>query len=384
MERTGSIVLLSGLPPDGRPSFLRQLECLAAIWRSQGRRIFVGGPVSFDQEADVSAPAGAFPVSMEPQWRLQGCSESAPTFEDLSRSTDARALIALGYPDQFPFLHGVPGCGPGVGLPCFLWSQFSRVPRGALPGSPTYVPLTARTAAFLEMAGCARIGPVVPHGVDTGLFAPVRTTERSPLDRSTGSDAALVIGTVANNSRRKRFDLIVHSFALFAARHPGSRLLIKTNRLVSLDGVDLPALIARRGLEDRVRIIVGEMSGPQMAELYRRMDLYLNLSEWEGFCIPVIEAMACGVPVVSQRMQGPGEILPYADTLAAGGRIREEEGTVLHEADPQAVCAVLTALAGDAVLRAHLSLEGRKAAVSVYDIRRVAALWTALLQETAE
>jgi glycosyltransferase involved in cell wall biosynthesis len=391
VERAGSIVLLSGLPLESRPSFLRQLECLAALWRSEARRkgriggrskgyrVVVGGPVFPAPEADTSTTAGTHSVLGEPRWRLQGCTGSYPRFEDLLTGTDARALIALGYPDQFPFLHGMPRNGPGGGLPCFLWSQFSRVPRGALPDLPTYVPLTGKSAAFLRRAGCSRIGPVIPHGVDTELFSPACAPGRSPLGRGAGSDRALVIGTVANNSRRKRFDLIVRSFALFAARYPGSRLLMKTNRLVSLDGVDLPALIAAQGLNDRVEVIVGEMSGRQMAELYNRMDLYLNLSEWEGFCIPVIEAMACGVPVVSQGTQGPGEILPYTDSLVTSGRVREEEGTVLYETDPEAVCVVLRALADDTGLRARLSRAGREVAVSAYDIRRIAAQWEALL-----
>jgi len=48
--------------------------------------------------------------------------------------------------------------------------------------------------------------------------------------------------------------------------------------------------------------------------------VYMNLSEWEGFGIPVIEAMSCGLPVLTHGLQGPGEIVPYTETLAAGGR----------------------------------------------------------------
>ena len=110
------------------------------------------------------------------------------------------------------------------------------------------------------------------------------------------------------------------------------------------------------------------------------MDVYLNLSEWEGFCIPVIEAMACAVPVVSLPIQGPGEILPYPDTLVPDSLVREEEGTVLFEADPRAVCTVLKALADRKVSRERLSREGREAAVTRYDIRRVAAQWEQVLQ----
>jgi glycosyltransferase involved in cell wall biosynthesis len=306
----------------------------------------------------------------ELHWQLQGLGGDPLVFEDLIARTAAKALIALGYPDQFSFLYGEPP-------PCFLWSQFSRAPKRSLPEVATYIPLTAKTGQYLREAGCSRIGPVIAHGVDTGIFSPLSDSERGRLE--SGHVRVFVIGTVANNSSRKRFDLIIRSFALFAREHPHSRLLIKSNRYRSLQGVDLPALIAREKLEDRVEIIAAELSETEMAELYNRMDLYLNLSEWEGFCIPVIEAMACGVPVVSLPIQGPGEILPYPDTLVPGSLIRMEEGTVLYEADPRAVCKVLLALAEGNELRRRLGQEGRAAAISCYDIGRIAAQWEAVL-----
>jgi glycosyltransferase involved in cell wall biosynthesis len=291
--------------------------------------------------------------------------------------TAAQAVIALGYPDQFPFLRGLL---QATAPPCYLWSQFSRAPKRALPEPPIYIPLTEKTASLLSAAGCYRIGPVIPHGVDTRLFAPPSGSRRVRLQRQDGRSDSFAIGTVANNSRRKRLDLILRSFALFSRERPRSRLLIKTNRPVSLDGVDLPALIARESIEDRVEIILGELTDLKMAQLYKRMDLYLNLSEWEGFCIPVIEAMACAVPVVSPPIQGPGEILPYPDALVPEGRIHEEEGTLLYEADPEAVAELLVALAEDGDLRKRLGRQGRQAVLSLYDIRRVAELWGEVLQ----
>jgi glycosyltransferase involved in cell wall biosynthesis len=373
----GAVLLLSGLPLDRKPSFFRQLCSLAAAWRLQGRDVLPGGPVRPDPGAGIGSTAWRGEEATEVRWLLEGSGGESLAFAELVSRADPAALIALGYPDQFPFLHGFLD---GTPLPCFLWSQFSRPPGRRLPELPTYIPLTAKTASHLRAAGCSTIGPIIPHGVDTRLFSPLPDPERSRLRGQHGETGALVVGTVANNSRRKRLDLILRSFALFSREHGRSRLLIKTNRPVSLDGVDLPGLIAREMVGDRVEIISTELGEPEMAELYNRMDLYLNLSEWEGFCIPVIEAMACAVPVVSLPTQGPGEILPYPDTLVPDSVVREEEGTVLFEADPRSVCTVLRALAAGARLRERLSREGREAALSRYDIRRVAAQWEQVLQ----
>ena len=397
MDDPGSLLLLSGLPLDGKPSFFRQLGSLAALWRRQGWSVFPGGPVFAASESETGTTPWSGKGAPEVLWHLEGISGDPLRFEDLVARASAKAVMALGYPDQFPFLRRLPQATP---LSCYLWSQFSRPPAGGLPEAPTYIPLTEKTASHLRAAGCSRIGPVIPHGVDTGLFVPLPRPERrrlwgrrssprngsprngSPRRSSPRRSSAdtFVVGTVANNSRRKRLDLIVRSFALFTRQRPLSRLLIKTNRPVSLDGVDLPALIAGERVEDRVEIITAELTDPEMAELYNRMDLYLNLSEWEGFCIPVIEAMACAVPVVGPPTQGPGEILPYPDFLVPDGLIREEEGTLLYEAHPPAVAALLAQLAEDKGLRERLSLEGREAVLSRYDLRRVAAQWEGVLQ----
>ena len=342
MRRAGPLLLLSGLPLRRKPSFLRQLTLLASVWNHRGRETFLYGPV-FPEGAVVR--------------------------------TAAEAVIALGYPDQFPFLYEKRV----IGIPLYLWSQFSRVPGQTLPDQPLYVPLTGKTDSYLRLAGCSRIGPIIPHGVDSRRFAPQPEPRRSRLKRNHGLKGCFVVGSVGNNSRRKRFDLVIRSFALVTQAKGNARLVIKTDRLVSLDGVDLPALIAREGISDRVEVIAGQRSDQELVELYNLMDLYLNLSEWEGFCIPVIEAMACGVPVVSLPIQGPGEILPYRDTLVPGSLVQEEGGSLLYEADPGEVCRVLLEIAEQGELRRQLIGRGRVEAESSYDIQRIVESWEAVL-----
>jgi len=369
----GAVLLLSGLPLDRKPSFYRQLDSLAAVWRQRRRSVFLGGPVCPDPESRMRQSAWGGEAAPALQWRLEGSAGKSLCFEALVAPIGPEAVIALGYPDQFPFLHGAP-------IPCYLWAQFSRPPRQVLPETPIYIPLTQKTASHLRAVGCCKIGPIIPHGVDTRRFSPLSGAERKRLRRPHGCADTFVVGTVGNNSRRKRLDLIVRSFALLSRHRSASRLLIKTNRPASPGGVDLPALIAREDVGDKVEIIATELGEGEMVELYNRMDLFLNLSEWEGFCIPVIEAMACGVPVLSPPIQGPGEILPYSDTLVAGGLFHQQDGTLLYQADPQAVCRVLVALADGRRLGERLRRAGRDAALSRYDIRRIAAQWEDVFQ----
>lgn len=87
-----------------------------------------------------------------------------------------------------------------------------------------------------------------------------------------------------------------------------------------------------------------------MRALYGVMYLYINLSEWEGFCIPVIEAMACGVPVAAQPIQGPAEIFPYQDLIIPESSIHEEEGRVFLHARPDAVAGFMHGVSNNTAL----------------------------------
>jgi glycosyltransferase involved in cell wall biosynthesis len=116
-----------------------------------------------------------------------------------------------------------------------------------------------------------------------------------------------------------------------------------------------------------------------MAALYRAHDVYVHAAEWEGFGVPAIEAMSCGLPVVSPRGQGPAEIVPYSDLLADCEPADPDQ--------PESVCPVsVSSLAenmrkagADRALCRILSRIGRKAAVEHYDADVVATHWLSVL-----
>jgi glycosyltransferase involved in cell wall biosynthesis len=343
----GTLLLASGLPlrpAGGGPptSFQRQLEQLAAAFRRSGRAALLAGP-------SWEAPPGG-------QW--------------------VEAAILLGYPDQFPWLREAAGPLP----PLYLWAQCSRPPDPRAYGPARAVPLTPLTAAFLARAGVPRPGPVIPHGVDTAWFRPPSAEERARARRALGLGSSFTVGAVGANSFRKRFDLILASFALFAAGEPGARMLIKTDRPVSREGRDLGELAGRAGVAGRVRVLAEELSPEGMRELYWALDLLLNLSEWEGFGLPVLEAMACGLPVVTHRVQGPGELVPYAGLVAEDSEPYEEGGSRLLQARPPSVARLLARAATDQDLRSKASELGRQEAERRYELAGVVKRWEMLFR----
>ena len=87
----------------------------------------------------------------------------------------------------------------------------------------------------------------------------------------------------------------------------------------------------------------------------------MSLSEWEGFGLPAAEAMACGLPVLTHGAQGPAELVPYRDLLAADSAARLEAGSLLLEARPETAAALLARAARDPDLRRRLGEAGRAA-----------------------
>lgn len=350
------ILLGCGLPLAGESSFARQLRLLAAELRSRGRRCLLLGAGAARRLGEDQADA--------PRLDLAAARELA--------GASPRAAILLGYPDQLPILaESAP--------PLFLWAQFSRPPAARSLGRATAVPLTDRTRAFLAQAGFARIGPTIPHGVDAALFRPASAGRRRLARAGLGIAAeALVVGTVGANTTRKRFDLLLEAFARL--QPSPSLLLIKTDRPSSPGGFDLAALARRHGVERRVRVLAERLPAAALASLYSAMDVYAHAAEWEGFCLPVVEAMACGVPVVAADTQGPGETVPYREGLVGEGEwIEEEGGSRLFHVSPAALASAIERLAGDAALRARAADLGRAQALRTYDMRVVAGQWIALI-----
>jgi glycosyltransferase involved in cell wall biosynthesis len=350
-----TLLLASGLSLSRGNSFGRQLRLLAGRLVAHGRRCVLAGT-----GAPRPLAGGAADLPRLDAASLRECCGGA----------DPDAAILLGYPDQFPVLREA---GPA----CFLWAQFSRPPDRASLGRAAVVPLTETTRDLAARGGAGPIGPTIPHGVDTAVFCLPAGDERAAARAALGAGADVpLVGTVAANTTRKRLDRLVEAFALLDNRD--ILLLIKTDRAAAAGGFDLPALAARHGVADRLVVITRELPDAELARLYGAMDLYLHAAEWEGFGLPVVEAMACGVPVVATATQGPGEILPAA-ALVDRGSWDEEGATRLFHVDPAALAGAAARVLDDSALRGRLAAAGRAEAVGRYDIGVVAGQWLALL-----
>src|ERR1700730_9249068 len=103
--------------------------------------------------------------------------------------------------------------------------------------------------------------------------------------------------------------------------------------------------IRRLGLENAVTL-TGSVTVEQLVAYYRGATAFLTLSEHEGFCVPLLEAMRSDLPVVAH----PAGAIP--ETLGDGGILLETK-------TPEAVAAQLERVVGDHALRKGLIEKGR-------------------------
>jgi glycosyltransferase involved in cell wall biosynthesis len=145
----------------------------------------------------------------------------------------------------------------------------------------------------------------VPHGVDTEVYSPM---PQADARKKLGLPAdAFVIGIVAANKglpSRKALPTQLEAFARFHARHPEAILYLHTHLGTEMEGLDVAKLIEGVGIPesavrvcDQYRNIMGYADNV-MAALYSSMDVLSSVTMGEGFGVPIIEAQACGVPVI--------------------------------------------------------------------------------------
>ncbi|MGI8610198.1 MAG: glycosyltransferase family 4 protein [Candidatus Dormibacteria bacterium] len=194
---------------------------------------------------------------------------------------------------------------------------------------------------------------VVPIGVDHELFRPLPEVERVK-----GRVLAMASADVA----LKGMMPLLESMARLCSSRAAELVVVAKQRSDS----EIPATLRRLGLEGSVRFVSG-ISDEELVHLYAEAEVAVVPSLYEGFSLPAIQAMACGLPLVATTAGALPEVV---------GR-HEETGLLVEPADPVALAAALDRALGDPELRSRLAHAGRSRA-----LRRFS--WEACAAATAE
>lgn len=150
----------------------------------------------------------------------------------------------------------------------------------------------------------------IPHAIDTQVFRPRDTTSKgTPTRKVLGvlDDAFLVVINAANQGKsppRKGWGEMFQALGAWMPMHEDVHVYVHTDPH-RISGIDLVALArACKIPEDRLHwgdayaMTFGWIGQQDIAAIYSAADVLLSTSKGEGFGLPVLEAQACGTPVI--------------------------------------------------------------------------------------
>jgi glycosyltransferase involved in cell wall biosynthesis len=306
-----------------------------------------------------------FEIAQEPLlshdylWRLGGAGRAA-----------ARANADLMFapaPSVFPFGRVPVVCTIHDATPVVMPSHSKKV---TLLQRSVLRALTGHAQAIITVSECSRNDLVSIYGIpeskvfviyngyDKTLFndaAPnpeqqKRLLARLQLDRP----YILHHGTI---QPRKNLTRLIEAYRLMLSRNTNFELDLVLAGEQGWECEEILAAARATGKPGRI-VLAGALDGPDLALLIKAANLVVMPSLYEGFCLPMVEAMACGVPVVASD----SSCLP------------EISGGVLNYFDPCSVedmAACIEQAVEDEELRKRLVKEGKRRA-GFFDWRRCA------------
>jgi glycosyltransferase involved in cell wall biosynthesis len=247
--------------------------------------------------------------------------------------------------------------------PVVLTYHAGSLVKGSHPGDPLLRAYERRVLprVFARAAELVAVSPtalshatgrahLVPPGVDCARFSP-------PADAADRERRVLYVGRVERTSRWKGLPVLLQALVRLRDLAPGVRLEVVG------DGDDVEPLqkvAAELGVADLVDW-AGRVPHERLPSYYRRAGVTVlpSLTESESFGMALVEAMACGCPVVGSDVGG----IPFV--------VRADvDGVLVAPGDPDALAEALATVLVDPALAARLGTAGREAAVARWDWRQ--------------
>ena len=201
----------------------------------------------------------------------------------------------------------------------------------------------------------------IPNGVDAALFSPVSPGEQAALRAALGLPTDRVLcAFVGRLTRQKNPDLLLETWAM--GRWPDTHLVLVG------DGPLRNRLEARAASGSLAGHVTFVGARTDVAEYLRAADLLVLPSRAEGMSNALLEAMACGIPVVASDLPANREV------VGRDGRT----GWLVAPGDPAALAGAIERLVKSPSLRREIGAAARVIVQNQFDIQRVADRYLSL------
>jgi glycosyltransferase involved in cell wall biosynthesis len=201
---------------------------------------------------------------------------------------------------------------------------------------------------------------VVHHGkTDIGFRSPSSPSSSRSLSKWLRHEYVLAVSSFEPN---KNLILLIDAFGKVSRDWPGSLVL------AGRAGRELGAIrdfVRTQRMESRIEIVV-DPGDDELANLYQGACLFAFPSLYEGFGLPLLEAMSAGLPVIASRAASCPEVI-------------EEGGLLLEDPSPEAWAGAMTNVLTNPSLRSKLSQSAMARASTFSWTRAASETWSALL-----
>lgn len=190
----------------------------------------------------------------------------------------------------------------------------------------------------LKLSG--RESTIVPFGIDTDVFHPSKKLEASPFTFVIVKSLEPIYG----------IDLAIEAITGLA----DCKLVIVGSG--SLEN-ELKQKVLQLGLENRVEFR-GYVPNNEIPSILQESDCFLNLSRRESFGVSILEAMACGIPVIATRTHGAEELIAH-----------QQDGILIPVDSLDELRSAMRKMMTDQVQTSAIAKSGREKVLNQYNLK---------------
>jgi glycosyltransferase involved in cell wall biosynthesis len=313
---------------------LRVLYSSNAIWSNSGYGI--QGRSLLPRLAGLETVGGRSNIAQFAWYGLQGGNHNVEGFTIFPAGVDpygndiiqshARAFnanVVISLIDAWVMQNTGKKVAPALWLP-WLPIDHTPVPERVLESiADAYLPLTYAKWGKQMLDACGVKNYYIPHGIEPNIY---KILEQSQVDEFKQNylkhKGHLTIMVAANKGYpdRKAFQVQLRAWSNFAKDKANVKLYIHTEPTPMYGGLNLVKLYQQLGISDKVMFperyeYFTGFPPEYLAFIYNSANILMGASMSEGFGIPLIEAQACGTPVITSNFSSMPELVRYGNII---------------------------------------------------------------------
>lgn len=240
-----------------------------------------------------------------------------------AHTKDFRANVVISLIDVWVMQETARKVAPALWLP---WTPIDHDPipdvvLNALKDAHLTLSYSKWGAEMLNAVGIKN--EYIPHGVEPEIYQflhamkdNVREFKQNVFRMNPGAHLTVMVAANKGYPDRKAFQVQLRAWAEFAKDKPDAKLYLHTEPTTMYGGLDLPKLCQNLGIGDKVifpdryQYFKG-IPQQYMSLMYNAADIFMGNAMAEGFGIPIIEAQACGTPVIVTDFSAMPELVRW-------------------------------------------------------------------------